>query len=83
MPSDALGFGVNDRPAEALDKLRGGVIVIEIISANELVNRCSAVWALALLDGHDDSCHKCLHWGSYHAVPLRNRAYTQLDGSQT
>jgi hypothetical protein len=36
-PSDALVFSVNNSPAEALDKLCCGVIISEMIGADELV----------------------------------------------
>jgi hypothetical protein len=68
-PSDALVFGVNDRPSQSLHELCCRVVVAEMISANELIKQYALVWAFALLSRHDDSGHTPSLSGSYRAFP--------------
>jgi hypothetical protein len=75
-------FGVNYGPAEALDKLCCGVIVIEMIGTDKLVKQYRAVRAFALLRRHDDSGHTP-SLGFAAVRPPMNRVSTQIDGPQT
>jgi hypothetical protein len=81
-PADGLVFGVDDSPAEALDKLCCRVLVLEVIRVDGLVKQNWAVRSFALIRRNDDSGHHP-SLGLARALPPIGRASTHIDGPQT